>query len=108
MVTDCLPLAACAQPLARQAATLFTARVSPAQLIATMSEEDPLLSSLPRYNDPENPDGTDEPDKQQTWREWTAEMLESPPLHKTVIALARIPYAVSPFSSPTCSTIFRS
>ncbi|EMD38435.1 hypothetical protein CERSUDRAFT_105032 [Gelatoporia subvermispora B] len=55
-----------------------------------MSEEDPLLSSLPRYNDPENPGGTDEPDKQQTWREWTAEMLESPPLHKTVIALVII------------------
>ncbi|EED84189.1 predicted protein [Postia placenta Mad-698-R] len=45
-----------------------------------MSEVDPLLSS-------HIPPETEEP---YSWKEWAAEHLESPALHKTVIALARI------------------
>ncbi|OCH95031.1 hypothetical protein OBBRIDRAFT_746573 [Obba rivulosa] len=53
-------------------------------------EQQPLLASPSRDHDPENPVGSREPTKTQTWREWTAEVLESPPLHKTVIALVVI------------------
>ena len=49
-----------------------------------MSEQEPLLPTG-AYD----PDRGDAPKESTTWKEWTAELLESPRLHKTVIALAR-------------------
>ena len=46
-----------------------------------MSEQEPLLPTSSAYDR--------DASKETTWREWTAELLESPRLHKTVIALAR-------------------
>lgn len=60
-----------------------------------MSEQQPLLSSLPRYNDPEDQQASEQPGKEQSRKEWTAETLESPSLHKIVIALARTSRAAS-------------
>lgn len=58
-----------------------------------MSEQEPLLFSQSRSQDPEaNVDeiANERSDERGSWREKTAEFLESPPLHYTVIGLVRV------------------
>ncbi|KZT68214.1 hypothetical protein DAEQUDRAFT_672036 [Daedalea quercina L-15889] len=53
-----------------------------------MAEQQPLLpTSSSSYDPADRQNGVTA--KETSWREWTAEVLESPKLHKTVIALAR-------------------
>ncbi|KAH9842681.1 uncharacterized protein C8Q71DRAFT_720158 [Rhodofomes roseus] len=51
-----------------------------------MSEQEPLLPTSSSYDRDVDQGGTS---KEASWKEWTAELLESPKLHKAVITLAR-------------------
>ncbi|GBE82023.1 hypothetical protein SCP_0403990 [Sparassis crispa] len=55
-----------------------------------MSEQQPLLSSQDDSYDAETNHVSEESMKRKSWSESTAETLESPTLHKTIIALVLI------------------